>query len=103
MSKLFDDLKTGLEEAIAFEKGTGKAKKTTYEISPVKPFDSEQVRIIRNNAGMTQTVLADYLGVSKKTVESWECGRNHPTGPACRLLDLLAERKEKELSFIHTV
>lgn len=27
MSSLFDDLKEGLEEAIAYEKGTGKAKK----------------------------------------------------------------------------
>ena len=26
MSSLFDDLKEGLEEAIAYEKGTGKAK-----------------------------------------------------------------------------
>lgn len=27
MSSLFDDLKEGLEEAIAYEKGTGKANK----------------------------------------------------------------------------
>ena len=32
MSSLFDDLKEGLEEAIAYEKGTGKAKTKTYMI-----------------------------------------------------------------------
>ena len=103
MNSLFDDLKTGLQEAIDYEKGVGSAKKTTYIISPVKEFNSSEIRAIRNNAGMTQTVFADYLGVSKKTVEAWERGRTHPTGPAYRLLDILAERKEKELSFIRIV
>ena len=29
------------------------------------------------------------IGVSVKTVESWECGRTHPTGPAYRLINFL--------------
>ena len=36
MSSLFEDLCTGLQEAIDFEKGIGSAKKTTYIISPIK-------------------------------------------------------------------
>lgn len=52
------------------------------------------ILLIRNKAGMTQTVFAEYMGVSKKTVEVWECGRTHPTGPAFRLLDILSEGKE---------
>ena len=51
---------------------------------------------------MTQTVFAEFFGVSKKTVEAWECGRTHPTGPALRLMDILYEGKEKELSFVKT-
>ena len=27
-----------------------------------------------------------YMGVSAKTVEAWEAGRNQPSGTACRLL-----------------
>lgn len=60
MSTLFDDLKEGLQEAIAFEKGNLKAK----------------------------------------TFEAWELGSTHPTGPAYRLLNILAENKEDSLSFI---
>lgn len=91
MSSLFDDLQTGLQEAIDFEKGKGPAKRITYTITPVKEFSSDQIRNIRNQAGMTQTVFAEFMGVSKKTVEAWECGRTHPTGPALRLLVLLKD------------
>lgn len=100
MSSLFDDLKKGLQEAIDFEKGTGKAKSVTYIIDPVKEYDNKKIKDIRIKSGMTQTVFANYLGVSKKTVEAWECGRTHPTGPACRLLDILDAGKETELSFV---
>ena len=36
MSSLFDDLKEGLEEAIAYEKGVGEATVKTYMILPIK-------------------------------------------------------------------
>ena len=90
MSSLFDDLREGLEEAISYEKGTGKAKTKTYMILPVNEYSNKEIREIRMKAGMTQSVFASYMGVSKKTVEAWECGRTHPTGPAFRLLDILA-------------
>lgn len=96
MSLLFDDLKEGLEQAISYEKGTGKAKTKTYMILPVNEYNNKQIREIRMKAGMTQSVFASYMGVSKKTVEAWECGRTHPTGPAYRLLDILAERDDVE-------
>ena len=100
MSSLFDDLKEGLQEAIDFEKGNGKAKTVTFMIEPVKKYSNEDIKRIRNKAGMTQAVFANYMGVSPKTVEAWELGRTHPTGPAYRLLDILAENKQDSLSFI---
>lgn len=96
MGSLFDDLKEGLEEAIAYEKGTGKAKVKTYMIMPVKEYNHNEIREIRIKAGMTQSVFASYMGVSKKTVEAWEGGRTHPTGPVFRLLDILAAGEEVE-------
>ncbi len=96
MSSLFDDLKEGLEEAIAYEKGTGKAKEKTYMILPVKEYSSKEIRDIRMKAGMTQSVFASYMGVSIKTVEAWEGGRTHPTGPVFRLLDILSAGEDIE-------
>ena len=49
---------------------------------------------------MTQSVFAIYMGVSKKTVEAWECGRTHPTGPVFRLLDILSRGDLDNTDFI---
>lgn len=100
MSALFEDLKEGLQEAIDYERGKGSAKRTTYVIDPVKKYSNVDIKKIRNRAGMTQAVFADYLGVSPKTVEAWELGRTHPTGPANRLLDILAQNKQDILPFV---
>lgn len=100
MSSLFEDLKEGLQEAIEFEKGKGNAKTTTFIIEPVKKYSNDDIKRVRNNAGMTQTVFANYLGVSKKTVEAWELGRTHPTGPANRLIEMLDSGNAENLTFI---
>ena len=94
MDSLFDDLKQGLEEAVAYEKGTGKAKEKIYMILPVKEYNGKQIREVRMKTGMSQRVFASYMGVSIKTIEAWEGGRTHPTGPVFRLLDILSSREE---------
>ena len=85
------------------KKEKGKAKTTTFIIDPVKSYSNEEIKRVRNNAGMTQTVFANYLGVSKKTVEAWELGRTHPTGPANRLIEMLETGKAENLEFISKV
>ena len=85
---IFDDIKLGVEQAIEYEKGNLKAKKTTLTITPVEVFTAQDIKDIRNQTGLTQVLFARFMGVSVKTVESWEAGRNHPEGAACRLLTL---------------
>lgn len=96
MSTLFDDLKQGLQEAIAYEKGQGTARIKTYTIAPVKEYSSAEIRDIRMKAGMTQSVLLHIWAYPRKTVEAWEGGRTHPSGPAFRLLEVLASDKSGE-------
>ena len=85
---LFDEIKTGLNEAIEYEKGNLKAKTTTVSVEPVGVYTSSEIKSIRNSTGLTQNLFAKYMGVSVKTVEAWEAGRNHPEGAACRLLSM---------------
>lgn len=85
---VFDDIKTGLNQAIEYEKGNLKAKTKMLTIAPVDHFAPGEIRDIRTKTGLTQLLFAKYLGVSVKTVEAWESGKNHPEGTACRLLTL---------------
>ena len=63
------------------------------------PFISECYAM--GAAGMPQSVFAKYMGVSKKTVEAWECGRTHPTGSAFRLMEILNSSAGQSFCFIH--
>ena len=101
MAKLFDDLNKGLEQAIAFDECRCDTRVVSYKIEPVVEYSSEDIRRIRMEAMMTQHVFADFLGVSVKTVEAWERGRNHPTGPACRLIKILEE--DEKLPFVSKI
>lgn len=85
---VYEDIKLGLNQAIEFEKGSKKAKTTLLEIAPLESFNPEEIKAIRKETGLTQKKFAAYLGVSVKTVEAWECGRNHPEGSTCRLLSI---------------
>ncbi len=85
---VFDEIRTGLNQAIEYEKGGLKANSKTMTVTPPETFSANEIRDIRKNAGMTQSLFASYLGVSLKTVEAWEAGRNQPNGAACRMLSL---------------
>ena len=85
---VFDEIKLGLNEAIEYEKGNLKANTKTLSVVPVEKFTANEIKDIRKNTGMTQVLFARYLGVSLKTVEAWESGRNQPNGTACRMLSI---------------
>ena len=85
---LFDEIKQGLNEAIGYERGYVKANTKTITIEPIEEFTAVEIKNIRKNTGLTQVLFAKYIGVSIKTVEAWESGKNHPSGAACRMLAL---------------
>lgn len=61
----------------------------TDKVLPVKEYTAEDIKRIRKKNGLTQGFLANWLGVSKKTVQAWESGRNIPNGTSARLLSLM--------------
>ncbi len=93
MSKLYEDIRIGLEEAIAFERGDPKVVAGTVvrkmKVQPVPEFSPKEIKDIRLKSAMTQSVFAACIGVTKKAVESWEGGRSHPDGAARRTLSLM--------------
>lgn len=89
MSELYEGIMKGLNEAVAYAGGELKLKSTKLTVVPVREYKADEVKKIRNDLGMTQVFFANFMGVSPKTVESWEAGRNIPNGPASRILSMV--------------
>lgn len=84
----FQDLKQGLEDAVAYEKGDRSRCRVQVVNTADPEFKGADVRRIRMKLDLSQMALARALGVSHRTVESWESGNNVPNGPAQHLLYL---------------
>jgi DNA-binding transcriptional regulator YiaG len=54
-------------------------------------MDSDEVRRIRQQLGVTQGKLARALGVSRALVGRWEAGTEKPSSMAANFLNLLLE------------
>ena len=96
MSKEFDILSAALDEAIVDAKSGNKILKSetiSIEIEPLVDYSADTIKDIRRRTGLTQSLFAKWLGVSTRTVEAWEAGRNKPSGPCSRLLSLLQKNK----------
>ena len=95
-NSLFENITKGLNEAIAYEKGKKIPNLTIHKVSiaPLKQYPPKKIRLIRINLGMSQSIFAHVLGVSIKTVEAWESGKNEPNGTAQRFLSILEKDKK---------
>lgn len=90
MSRMGQDLLEAMKEALDHSEGKIELRTTRFNVSPVcDTISVEEIKEVRKRLGMSQGVFAIVLGVSKKTVESWECGRYTPDGAARRLITVL--------------
>ena len=96
MSRAYESIMTGLTEAVDDVKEK-KLPRRMVTVLPVKDYQAEEVKAIRNRTGLSQKLFAGYMGVSDKTVEAWESGKNHPSGAASRILSMM-EMDEKLIS-----
>lgn len=84
----FDELKTSLEEAVAHRQGDHTRCRVQVRELPIPAYTAEGVARVRKELNLSQRGLAIALGVSSRTVEAWEAGKNEPSGIARRLLYL---------------
>lgn len=102
MASLFEELELGLQQAIDIKEGKLTGRKTVITIDPITKYDKDDVKRIRTQVGMSQSMFAEYMGVSIKTVEAWERGTNNLSGPVCRVLNIIENSKD-ELPFYNRV
>ena len=55
-------------------------------------WDAKTVRGLRRHLDMTQSQLAEEIGVRQQTVSEWETGQYTPRGASEKLLNMVAEK-----------
>jgi putative transcriptional regulator len=91
--ELFEELLGSAREAVAISKG---------ELAPSRVFRVEPVDVVATREGlkMTQLEFAALIGVSQRTLQSWEQGRRAPSGAAAMLLRVASHRPQAILDTV---
>jgi putative transcriptional regulator len=90
MSKMGRELIEAMQELLDYSEGKIDLRTSRYCITPVcNKIGADEIKETRRKLSMSQGVFAVVLGVSKKTVESWESGRYSPDGAARRLISIM--------------
>lgn len=89
--KVLNSLMTGFRQAIDYENQTAGVTVRSHKVTihPLPEYHGESLKKIRLRLHLSQKTFAYAFGVSVKTVEAWEAGKNIPAGPAERMLSLL--------------
>lgn len=92
MSKAFDSIKQGLQEATKHAQGEADTGVLTYRPHAV------DVKALRRRVAMTQEQFAARFGFSVATLRHWERGDRTPQGPALVLLNVIEKNPAVVLS-----
>lgn len=82
MSKAFEEINAGLDDAVNHAKG----KKSNVVVHQPESID---VKAIRNKTGMSQQSFCATFGISLGTLRHWEQGLRSPRGAARVLLKVV--------------
>ncbi len=87
-ASLYERLRKGLDESIAFSQGKLSLVTTDLPAPPPKA-QPRQIVGLRKQFRMSQSVFAATLNVSQKTVQCWEQGIRQPSDAALRMLQVI--------------
>ncbi len=94
MSKAFDNILAGLEDARAYAEGDeSRGKARVVEVVDVKA--------VRAKTGLSQPKFAALFRISVGTLRNWEQGRRQPDGPAVALLRVIEREPETVIRALH--
>jgi len=89
-NQFFEDMMKSLQQAQDFIEGKpGKTRSREIIVRELPKYNSQTIKELRTQLQLTQKLFAGLMGVSVRTVESWENGQNTPNGSAARLMEFL--------------
>lgn len=94
MSKIIESLRDDLS---VLHKAGAVSKVTMRKFDaicppPVQEFDAADIKRLRETLKFSQPVFALHLHTTASTVRKWEQGETRPTGPALKLLNVIASK-----------
>jgi len=89
--KTVHEMAKGLTDAGVMDKQTMREFDALC-LPSVKSFTPKKIREIREREMVSQAVFARYLNIKPSTIQSWEQGDKKPSGPALKLLNLVAKK-----------
>jgi putative transcriptional regulator len=100
MSKLFEGLKESILDAGKLLRGEKVPGMTLHTVSirPIEKKTGADLKKVRKKFGLSQVILAEIVGVSRKTVDSWEHG-GVSSKPVARILQLI-EAEPRLMGFL---
>ena len=84
----FSKLSAGLEDAIAYHRGTRQLTVRDVELKPPPPMGAKEVLAVRARLRVSQAAFARILNVSPRTVQAWESSARRPSDAALKLLSV---------------
>lgn len=95
MASVYEDIR-GLHEIGLVDKITMR-RFDARRLPPVEPLAPEQIKGIREQSQVSQSVFAKILNTSVSTVQKWEIGVKRPSGASLKLLHLI---KDNDLDYV---
>jgi len=92
-TSVFQQIKAGLEDSLAWSRGE-LSLVTTQPPPPPPRLKPRQVAALRKRLRMSQAYFAAVLNVSAKAVQSWEQGIRRPSDAALRILQVIDRRPD---------
>jgi len=92
-TSVFEQIKAGLEDSLAWSRGE-LSLVTTQPPPPPPRLKPRQVAALRKRLRMSQAYFAAVLNVSAKAVQSWEQGIRRPSDAALRILQVIDRRPD---------
>lgn len=99
MSKIIESLR---DDLAVLERAGAIGKVTMREFDaiippPVRAFAASDIKRLREGLKFSQPVFALHLHTTASTVRKWEQGETHPSGPALKLLNVIADKGLKAI------
>jgi putative transcriptional regulator len=91
---LFDEISSGIADMQAHRQRKVTLRTTKLVAPPVPHLRTGEIRKVRENLGVSQSVFAYMLRVNPRTLQRWEQGQNKPNDQAVVLIKLVEEHPE---------